>query len=82
MSPSLSKLANNLSEIYSKSVEGVEKEKKIKSQCDFIGLKNNKLHHKCNMCKQNGWYPWVDYLKSFQIYMNFVMEILTNLLCY
>ena len=54
MSPSLSKLVNNLSEIYSKSVEGVEKEKKIKSQCDFIGLKNNKLHHKCNMCKQNG----------------------------
>ena len=28
------------------------RKKKIKSVCDFIGLKNNKLHHKCNKCKK------------------------------
>ena len=35
-----------------KSVEDVKKEKN-KSVCDFIGLKNNKLHYKCNKCKKN-----------------------------
>ena len=38
MSTSLSKLADNLSEIHSKEARG------CKSGCDFIGLKNNKLH--------------------------------------
>ena len=28
------------------------RKKIIKSVCDFIGLKNNKLHHKCNKCKK------------------------------
>ena len=38
-----------------KSVEGVKKKKKkIKPVCDFIVLKNNKLHHKWNECKK-GW---------------------------
>ena len=31
--------------------------KKIKSVCDFIGLKNNKLDHKCNKCKKDGLHP-------------------------
>ena len=40
-------LVGNLSEIYSKDWK---ERKKIKSVCDFIGLRNNKLHHKCNKC--------------------------------
>ena len=40
MQSSSSKLANNLSEIQCKSV------------CNFIGLKNNKLHYKCNDCRK------------------------------
>ena len=50
MQSSLSKLVNNLSEIYSKECRGC-KEKKIKSVFDFIRPKNNKLHYKCNECK-------------------------------
>ena len=41
MSTSLSSLVNSLSEIYSKECRGC-KERKIKSVCDFIGLKNKK----------------------------------------
>ena len=40
MSTSLSDLADNLSEIYSKK----SKDKNCKSKCDLIGLKNNKLY--------------------------------------
>ena len=51
MSSKLSDLINNLSEIY-KEYRGCEERIKIKSVCDFIGLKNNKLHHKCSKCKK------------------------------
>ena len=49
---SLSKLADNLSEIYKKECKGCKKRKKIKSACNFIGLKNNKLNYKCKECKK------------------------------
>ena len=42
----LSDLINDLSEIYSKQRRGYKERKKIKSLCDFVGLKNNKLHYK------------------------------------
>ena len=45
VSTSLSSLVNNISEIYSKECRGC-KERKIKSVCDFIGLKNNRLQYK------------------------------------
>ena len=45
---------NNLSETYSKVCRRCRERKNIESVCDFIGLKNNKLHHKCNICKKNG----------------------------
>ena len=38
----LSDLVDNLSEIYSKKC----KDKNCKSECDFIGLKNDKLYYK------------------------------------
>ena len=50
MSSSFSSLVDHLSEIYSKYC--TECKKKIESLCDFIGIKNNKLHHKCNICKK------------------------------
>ena len=52
MSSKLSDLINNLSEIYSEECKGCKERKKTKSVCDFIGLKNNKLHYKCNECKK------------------------------
>ena len=46
----LSKLVNNLSGIYKKECRGYkEREKKIRSVCDFIGPKINKLYYKCYM---------------------------------
>ena len=51
MSSKLSYLVNNLSEIYSKECRRCKERKEI-SACDFIGLKNNKLHYKCNKCKR------------------------------
>ena len=39
MSTSLSKLVDNLSEIYKKECKGCEESRKIKSVCNFIGLK-------------------------------------------
>ena len=43
MSTSLSKLVDNLSEIYSKKC----RDKKCKSECEFNGLKNDKLFYNC-----------------------------------
>ena len=40
---SLSSLANSLSEINKKECKACIERKNIKSECEFIGLKNNKL---------------------------------------
>ena len=48
MSTSLSDLVDNLSEIYSKK----SKDKNCKSECDLIGLKNNKLYCRCKECNK------------------------------
>ena len=52
MSTSLSSLVDNLSEIYKKECKGYKERKKIKSVCDFIGHKNNKLNYKCKECEK------------------------------
>ena len=35
-----------------KNARDARKEKKIKSVCDFVGLRSNKLHYKCKECKK------------------------------
>ena len=52
MSTSISSLVDNLSEIYQKECKGCKERRKIKSVCNFIGLKNNKLNYKCEECKK------------------------------
>ena len=47
MASKLSDLVDNLSEIYKKECRACMESKKIKSECDFIGFKNNKLNYKC-----------------------------------
>ena len=56
---------NNLSEIYSKECRGCKERKKIKSAWDLIGLKNNKLHCKCNKCKKVWLTPINGLIKKF-----------------
>ena len=48
ISTSLLKLVDNSSEIYSKKC----RDKKCKPECDFKGLKNNKLSHNCKGCRK------------------------------
>ena len=50
MADKLSNLDDNLSEIYKKECNARMERKKIKSECDFIGFKDNKLHYKCKEC--------------------------------
>ena len=47
MSTSLSNLVDNLSGINDKECKScMERKKKIKSKCDFVGFKNNRLNVK------------------------------------
>ena len=50
MSASLSYLVNNLSEINNKDCKTCMEKKNIKSKCDFIKFKNNRLNYKCKKC--------------------------------
>ena len=45
MQKKLSDLVDNLSEINKKECKACMERKKIKSECDFIGFKNNRLNY-------------------------------------
>ena len=47
MQSKLSDLVDNLSEINKK-----ECPEYIKSECEFIGFKNDRLHYRCKKCKK------------------------------
>ena len=51
MQSKLSDLVDNLSGIYNKECKSCMERKKIKSECDFIGFKNNRLNYRCKECK-------------------------------
>ena len=65
MSTSLSSFVDNLSEIYKKECKRCKERKKIKSVCNFIGLKNNKLNYKCKECKKRWLKPVNGLIKKF-----------------
>ena len=65
MSTSISILDDNLSEIYQKEFKGCKERRKIKSVCNFIGLKNNKLNYKCKECKKRWLKPVNGLIKNF-----------------
>ena len=50
MPSKLSNLVNNLSEINNKDCKKCIERKNIKSECEFIGLKNNRLNYRCKEC--------------------------------
>ena len=50
MSSKLSNLVDNLSEINNKDCKTCMERKNIESECEFIGLKNNRLNYKCKEC--------------------------------
>ena len=50
MQSKLSNLVDNLSEINNKDCKTCMKRKNIKSECEFIGFKNNRLNYRCKEC--------------------------------
>ena len=52
MRSKLSDLVDNLSEINNKDCKTCMERKNIKSECEFIGLKNNRLNYRCKECKE------------------------------
>ena len=50
MPSKLSDLVDNLSEINNKDCKTCIERKNIKSECEFIGLKNNRLNYRCKEC--------------------------------
>ena len=71
MSTSLSSLVDNLSEIYSKECKGCKERKKMKSICNFIGLKNKKLYYKCEECNKKSSKLISELFKKFPIIYQF-----------
>ena len=51
MQSKLSDLVDNLSEINNKVCQTCLERKDLKSECDFIGVKNNRLNYRCKECK-------------------------------
>ena len=51
MQSKLSDLVDNLSEINNKVCQTCLERKDFKSECDFIGVKNNRLNYRCKECK-------------------------------
>ena len=50
MRSKLSDLVDNLSEINNKDCKTCIDRKNIKSECEFIGLKSNRLNYRCKEC--------------------------------
>ena len=77
MATSLSKLVDNLPEIYGKKC----RDKNCKSECEFKGFKNNKRSYNCKKCRIEQLKPMNKLSKTFSNTYKFVMETLTSLFC-
>ena len=79
MQSKLSDLVDNLSEINKKECPECIKWK-IKSECEFIGFKNDRLHYRCKKCKIKYTKSKDGLTKKFLPYINFAMVNFINLL--
>ena len=71
MQSKLSDLVDNLYALYKKECRACMERKKIKSECDFIEFKNNKLNYKCKECKKR-WFRSINgSIKNFPIINQF-----------
>ena len=71
MLTSLSDLADNLSEINKKECKACMERKNIKSECDFIEFKNNRLNYKCKECGKRCFKSINGLIKKFPIVYQF-----------
>ena len=65
MRSKLSDLVDNLSEINNKACKTCMERKNIKSECDFVGLKNNRLNYRCKECKGTSTKPINGLIEKF-----------------
>ena len=85
MESKLLNLVDNLSEINNKDCKTCIERKIIKSECEFIGFKNNRLTYRCkeyNGISTKSINELAEKFPNFQTHINFVMVILINLFCY
>ena len=69
ISTSLSDLVDNVSEIFKKECKSCMERKNIKSECNFIRLKNIRLNYRCKECGKNC-SKLIKQLKIFQLCIN------------
>ena len=67
MQNKLSDLSDNLSEINNKDCIKCRERKKINSECEFIGLKDNRLKYKCRECNDISAKSVDDLIEKFPI---------------
>ena len=48
-----------------KNAKHVKKRRKVESECNFIGLKNNRLCYKCKECNIESFKPISELIKKF-----------------
>ena len=65
MQSKLSDLADNLSEINNKDYKKCMERKTIRSECEFIGLKDNRLNYKCKECNETSAKSVNDLIEEF-----------------
>ena len=82
MQSKLSDLIGNLSGINNNECKSYMERKKSKSECDFIGFKNNRLNYKCKECGKKCTKLINEALKIFRLRINFAMVILISLFYY
>ena len=82
MNTSLASLVDNLSEINNKDCKKCMERNKIKSECQYIKHKDNRLIYKCKKCDDISNKSADPLKEKFQIRINFVMKISINLYYY
>ena len=71
MQSKLSDLVDNLSEINDKECKKCMEIKRIRSECEFIGLKDNRLKYKCKECNDTSTKSVEDLIEKFPITYKF-----------
>ena len=80
MPKKLSDLGDNLSEI-NKDCKTCMERRNIKSKCEFIGLKNNRLNYRSKECNGTSNKSINDLIERFPRMYKFCNRNLDNLLC-
>ena len=75
---SLSDIADNLSEINKKECKACMERKNIKSECDFIQFKNNRLNYKYKKCGKRCFNSINGLIKKFPIVYQFCKDDLNK----